>query len=201
MSVTVAPHKDHYIRTHEPVYRFQFYSFPPNNIVANHNDLGVTIANGKTNAVLSFGANATLDATRTWMLGIESFSVTFASVVGTPNWGVVLRVGGIGSRGTRSNFTSVDYAAAAPMFATAGTVYYDGCSAYFPIFASKNANGATINLLTNTFTNRTIGERITNMNFLNQTIEFEILSATTLVPFSNVQTFSVGMVVYEYKSD
>jgi hypothetical protein len=196
MSVTATPQKDHYIRTHEPVYRFQYWSSSPNNIVAqdpNNNNLGV-IRGGKTQVELSFGANATLDSTRTWMIALEAFSCTFSQTQNTPNSGIVLRVSGIGSRGTKTNFQSVTWNTSTGD----KTNYHDGCSAYFPIFTTKNPSGSTINLLTNTFTNRNIGERVTNMNFLNSAIEFEVLSAPNMIPYEDISSFSLSMIVYEY---
>jgi hypothetical protein len=196
MSVTAAPQKDHYIRTHEPVYRFQYWTSSPNTIIADPNNLQI-IRGGKTEVTLSFGANATLDATRTWMMALEAFTCTFDLTKNTPNEGIVLRVSGIGSRGTKTNFQSVTWNTSTGD----KTNYHDGCSAYFPIFTSKNTSGSTINLLTNAFTNKNIGERVTNMNFLNSTVQFEVLSAPNMIPFDNIMTFSLSMVVYEYKSD
>jgi hypothetical protein len=198
MSVTAAPQKDHYIRTHEPVYRFQYWTSSPNTIIADPdpNNLGV-IRGGKKEVTLSFGANSTLDATRTWMIALEAFSCNFDQTQTTPNSGIVLRVSGIGSRGTKTNFQSVTWNVASGD----KTSYHDGCSAYFPIFTTKNVSGSTINLLTNSFTNRNLGERVTNMNFLNSTIEFEVLSAPNMIPYENIMSFSMSMIVYEYKSD
>jgi hypothetical protein len=170
--------RDNYLKVKEPVYRYHYYG---------EKDLTGTGLNvlSKFNLDLKFGSSATLDMHKTWMIAIENFNATPYKATGTggadKDAALSLVLGGLGQATEKSS-----------------VVNFDGTSVVFDFIAPYQQ--------TVVITNRYIGHRITNPNFLNSSIPcniyktnaneiIEIADATNSYRLTSLQfTF----VVYEY---
>jgi hypothetical protein len=162
---------DKYIKTHEPVYRYQYFG---NANVDPGNPPVPGAAPGTFNMELNFGSAATLDPHRTWMIAIESFVIT-AEQADMPEGGVSLLMGNCGQTQDKSNVRS-----------------FDGGSLLFPFDSTVQAPSVV--------SNTGFGRVITNPHFLNSNIPCQLRTTKfPSVVFNDATGIQVTFVVYAYE--